>query len=63
MYSTSELDELFLILNSIEGFKLDNHSGATQHYIQVKKAHYHLQTIQTCIAIIAFQLTPQTQKT
>ena len=31
MYSTSELDELFLILNSIKGFKLDNHIGATQH--------------------------------
>ena len=31
MYSTSELDELFQILNSINGFKLDNHIGATQH--------------------------------
>ena len=30
---------------------------------QVKKVRYHLQTIQTCTAIIAFQLTPQTQKT
>ena len=30
MYSTSELDELFQILNSIKGFKLDNHIGATQ---------------------------------
>ena len=32
MYSTFELDELFQILNSIKGFKLDNHNGATQHY-------------------------------
>ena len=32
MYSTSELDELFQILNSIKGFKLDNHKGATQQY-------------------------------
>ena len=32
MYSTSELDELFQILNSIKRFKLDNHIGATQHY-------------------------------
>ena len=32
-------------------------------YIRVKKARYHLQTIQTCTVIIAFQLTPQTQKT
>ena len=31
MYSTSELDELFQILNSIKGFKLNNHKGATQH--------------------------------
>ena len=31
MYSTFELDELFQILNSIKGFKLDNHNGATQH--------------------------------
>ena len=30
MYSTSELDELFRILNSIKGFKLNNHKGATQ---------------------------------
>ena len=30
MHSTSELDELFRILNSIKGFKLNNHSGATQ---------------------------------
>ena len=33
MYSTSELDELLQILNSIEGFKLDNHIGETQQYI------------------------------
>ena len=33
MYSTSELDELFQILNSIKGFKLDNHKGATQHKV------------------------------
>ena len=32
MYSTSELDELFQIPNSIKGFKLNNHKGATQHY-------------------------------
>ena len=32
MYSTSELDELFQILNSVKGFKLDNHIGATQQY-------------------------------
>ena len=32
MYSTSELDELFQILNSVKGFKLNNHTGATQHY-------------------------------
>ena len=32
MYSTSELDELFQILNSVKGFKLSNHIGATQHY-------------------------------
>ena len=32
MYSTSELDELFQILNSIKGFKLDNHKGTTQQY-------------------------------
>ena len=32
MYSTSELDELFQILNSIKGLKLDNHIGATQQY-------------------------------
>ena len=31
MYSTSELDELFQILNSVKGFKLNNHKGATQH--------------------------------
>ena len=31
MYSTSELDELFQILNSIKGFKLNKHKGATQH--------------------------------
>ena len=30
MYSTSELDELFQILNSVKGFKLNNHKGATQ---------------------------------
>ena len=30
MYSTSELDELFQILNSVKGFKLNNHTGATQ---------------------------------
>ena len=30
MYSTPELDELFQILNSIKGFKLHNHKGATQ---------------------------------
>ena len=30
-YSTSELDELFQILNSVKGFKLNNHTGATQH--------------------------------
>ena len=32
MYSTSELDELFQILNSVKGFKLNNHKGATQQY-------------------------------
>ena len=32
MYSTSELEELFHILNSIKGFKLNNHKGATQQY-------------------------------
>ena len=32
-------------------------------YIRAKKARYHLQMIQTRIAIIAFQLTPQIQKT
>ena len=32
-------------------------------YILVKKARHHLQMIQTCIAIIAFQITPQIQKT
>ena len=32
MYSTSELDELFQILNSIKGFKHNNHKGATQQY-------------------------------
>ena len=35
MYSTSELDELFLILISIKGFKLKrnyNHTGTTQQY-------------------------------
>ena len=31
MYSTSEFDELFQILNSIKEFKLNNHKGATQH--------------------------------
>ena len=31
MYSTSELDELFQILNSVKEFKLNNHTGATQH--------------------------------
>ena len=31
MYSTSELDELFQILNSVKGFKLNNHKGTTQH--------------------------------
>ena len=36
MYSTSELNELFLILNSIKEFKLDNHSGATQQCIAVR---------------------------
>ena len=39
MYSTSELDELFLILISIKGFKLKreyNHTGTTQHYTKVK---------------------------
>ena len=34
MYSTPELDELFQILNSVKGFKLNNHKGATQHYFQ-----------------------------
>ena len=34
MYSTSELDELFQILNSIKGFKLNNHIGAKQQYVQ-----------------------------
>ena len=33
MYSTSELDELFQILNSEKGIKLNNHIGATQQYI------------------------------
>ena len=33
MYSTSELDELFQILNSVNGFKLNNHKGATQQYV------------------------------
>ena len=32
MYSTSELDEWFQILNSVKEFKLNNHKGATQHY-------------------------------
>ena len=35
MYSTSELDELFQILNSVKGFKLNNHTGATQQSEQV----------------------------
>ena len=35
MYSTSELDELFQILNSVKGFKLDNHIGATQQYLMI----------------------------
>ena len=33
MYSTSELNELFQILNSIKGFKLDNYIGATQQHL------------------------------
>ena len=33
MSSTSELDELFQILNSIKGFKLNNHKGATQQQL------------------------------
>ena len=37
MYSTSELDELLQILNSVKGFKLDNHIGATQHKVVYKK--------------------------
>ena len=32
MYSTSGLDELFQILNSVKGFKLNNYKGATQQY-------------------------------
>ena len=36
MYSTSELDELFQILNSVKGFKLNNHTGATQQYLKKK---------------------------
>ena len=32
MYGTSELDELFQILNSVKGFKLNNHTGTTQQY-------------------------------
>ena len=36
MYSTSELDELFQILNSVKGFKLNNHKGATQQYQTAK---------------------------
>ena len=39
MYSTSELDELFQILNSIKGFKLDNHIGATQQYRKLIEPH------------------------
>ena len=39
MYSTSELDELFQILNSIKGFKLNNHKGATQHYMPMCLVH------------------------
>ena len=35
MYSTSELDELFQILNSVKGFKLNNHTGATQQYSRI----------------------------
>ena len=42
MYSTFELDELFQILNSIKGFKLDNHIGETQHYSKVIKTLTHL---------------------
>ena len=38
MYSTSELDELFQILNSVKGFKLNNHKGATQQDEAQEKA-------------------------
>ena len=48
MYSTSELDELFLILNSIKGFKLDNHKGATQHLHVVHPGILHHETLKAC---------------
>ena len=37
MYSTSELDELFQILNSVKGFKLNNHIGATQQDVYTSR--------------------------
>ena len=45
MYSTSELDELFQILNSVKGFKLNNHKGATQHFMWT----WHDATLALCI--------------
>ena len=47
MYSTSELDELFQILNSIKGFKLDNHKGATQQYLKI--AYFALSYMASCL--------------
>ena len=40
MYSTTELNELFQILNSVKGFKLKNHSGATQqnYFLQIERS-------------------------
>ena len=40
MYSTSELGELFQILNSVKGFKLNNYKGATQQYIMFIEMYY-----------------------
>ena len=42
---------------------LSDNTQQNNIYILVKKVHHHLQMIQTCIVIIVFQITPQTQKT
>ena len=59
MYSTSELDELFQILNSIKGFKLNNHKGATQQY-QLNPDTYLPQGIIPLDLIHSFEKMPRT---